>query len=377
MKHQSKGLLAMLLVVPACIVVWHLSSSETSEFAGAGEPQSAPSHLALPVAEVVRSPESLEREIPTTAQREFMTQAIKAQMHDIAIAYESNIRFPTYSKPLSLDDWSLLNPRPFVERKVPLDINAQISASIVLKHYIVHRDEDLEAQVHISTGPSQTIDVVNISIALGESSTPVARFTRSPPETMRDVSDTIIFEGTIGAHHLHSLPARENILRAKVLFSDNQEAVVSAAFKLVGTDAIITSLGEAYVDGPHLMIPIDFELNIDGIYRVQANLFDAASNQPVSHINALFKLDQENTSAALKVHAVTLRHSTYSGPYVLRDINLTRSPAHPGDQTGYGTSAQSSYLVKGFDLAAYDATEHEDPKAERRLEFLQRLAETN
>ena len=77
----------------------------------------------------------------------------------------------------------------------------------------------------------------------------------------------------------------------------------------------------------------------------------------------------------MKVHASTLRRTGNPGPYLLTGFDITRSPAKPGDRTGYGSSDLSSVHVQGFSLNSYSNEEYEDPKNRQRLEFLQRMAE--
>jgi len=163
-------------------------------------------------------------------------------------------------------------------------------------------------------------------------------------------------------------------VHAEIDFNGNSPAKISAVFKLAGTDATLTNLDEAYIDGAHLIIPAQFDVAVPGYYRIQANLYDSASQQPISHLNSAFLLTKRENSGLLKVHAVTLRSQGSPGPYQLRDINVTRGPEKPGDKTGYGFSKQSSYEVNGFDLSHYSDEEFVDPKNQQRLEFLQKMA---
>ena len=74
------------------------------------------------------------------------------------------------------------------------------------------------------------------------------------------------------------------------------------------------------------------------------------------------------------MHATTLREQGLPGPYVLTDINLMRMPAAPGEQTRYGSSQAESYPVNGFPLDSYSDEPYQDPAAQQRLEFLEKLS---
>jgi hypothetical protein len=369
------ALVVMLIVV---IKLWH-SSVQTNHIVSEApeQPTDQSKSITKSKPETQNGLAAVSRD--SVEQEVLMTEAVKEQMKDIALAYESNMRFPTYSKPLNANDWNLLNPRPFVEKKAPLQFNENISASIVLEQYIAHRDKPLNVEVHVSGTSAQNIEVVKVITSFANAS-----YTTNDPSpiplTKTSVSgekkDVQIFRGTMPVSYLEGLPANENMVLATLSFSNNEEATVTAAFKLADTDATLTRVDEAYIDGAHLMVPVTLDVNVEGHYRIQANLFDKASKQPISHINAAFRLDQFENSGLLKVHATTLRNKGFSGPYTLKDINITRSPSEPGDRTGYGSTSQESYSINGFDLAYYDDQEYQDPKAQRRLEFLQRLAES-
>jgi hypothetical protein len=58
----------------------------------------------------------------------------------------------------------------------------------------------------------------------------------------------------------------------------------------------------------------------------------------------------------------------------LKDFDITRGPAHPGDKTGYGSSSSEEFSVQGFDLNSYSHEPYHDPKNQQRLEFLQKMA---
>jgi len=138
--------------------------------------------------------------------------------------------------------------------------------------------------------------------------------------------------------------------------------------------ATLTHLNSSYVEGAHLVIPAHFDVSVPGYYRVQANLFDEKSQQPISHINTAFLLTKRQNSGMLKVHASTLRSKGFSGPYSLTHFDITRGPSKPGDKTGYGSSEEKSFKIEGFDLNSYSHEAYDDPKNRQRLEFLQKMA---
>jgi len=312
------------------------------------------------------------RAVHTTEKPVFMKQVMKQQMQQVAQAYENNMRFPKYSKPLSKDDWSLLNPRAFVAKHKPLDVGSGVNAAIVLPQYIVSSDQALTVDVSINSDGDSEMSISEVTAFLANQ-----QQTNSTVLTQHDIEDgNTLFSGEIPASWLSALEHTEQQLFAQIVFENNQSAKLSATFKLVGNDATLTRISNAYVDGAHLIIPAHFDVQVEGRYRVRANLFDEATQRPVSHLNSVVLLKDGNTSGLLKVHATTLRNQGFAGPYILKDFDITRGPAGPGQSTHYGNSAQPQFSVNGFDLSFYSDEEYSNPKNQQRLEFLKTMADT-
>ena len=173
---------------------------------------------------------------------------------------------------------------------------------------------------------------------------------------------------------LQEIEEKDVILSADITFDNLKQAKVNRIFKLVGNQAVLESLSTSYVDDTDLVIPANFSVETEGYYRVQANLFDKNTMEPISHLNSAFTLESGRSSGLLKVHAETLRNKGFSGPYILKDFNITLSPAAPGEQTGYGSSKHASYDIQGFDLDSYSREAYQDQHSEQRLQFLQKMA---
>jgi hypothetical protein len=370
MKIRTKWLVAAIGMVSVAAILWP-SAPQNSE-RQITLVDSAPLDVGDSQPSVILSTnEFRQNAVATTQENIVLTEAIREQMADVAHAYEANMRFPTYSKPLSTNDWNLLNPRPFVKKAVPLDFDEALSASIVLDHYIVHRDQELPVEVHISGAQQGQWQVRSVTTHIGndgDDDEPVQLSLKG------EQSGKMVYEGKLPTSLFEDIASGEVPLVADIEFSPNEDARVSAIFKLVGTDATLTDIGQSYVEGAHLVIPATFDVEVSGFYRVQANLFDKATGSPISHINTTFMLNKTDNEGVLKVHAVTLRNQGSIGPYVLRDWNITRGPASPGDKTGYGAASKPTYDIEGFDLEVYDDAEYIDAKNQQRLAFLQRMA---
>ena len=296
----------------------------------------------------------------------WISEGMRQQMVDVAAAYKENMRYPAYSTPLQSSDWSMLNPRAFVPQMVDLELQG-LAAEIVLDQYVVHRNENLSVKVNIQRdeGSESTVSEVRLSLGVGQT---IAATSYSSGEGV------LTYTGEIPASELSRLSDSEVALNAVIYLDTGEQTQISTAFKLASTEATLTHLGSSFVDGSDLTIPAYFDVSTSGFYRVRANLFDKDSDTPISHINASFMLDEHENEGLIKIHASTLRSKGFEGPYVLRDFDITRGPAKPGDKTGYGLSESEEFSVQGFDLNSYSREPYHDPKNQQRLEFLQKMA---
>lgn len=303
-----------------------------------------------------------------SSEDSLFTEAVKLQMAEISEAYEENMRYPNYSKPLFKNDWTALHPRAFVPKAMPLEGLSNTSAEIIIPRFIVTRDESIPVSVKIHSTGEDTPQAQEVTLTLGSNQKEIALKSSSSS------GGTSNFNTLISSAELQNIQETDVILSANIIFENAKHAKVSTLFKLVGTEAILESLSDSYVEGSDLVIPANFSVDISGHYRVQANLFDKATLSPISHLNNTFKLDSGNSSGLLKVHAETLRSKGFAGPYVLKDFNVTRSPSAPGDLTGYGSSKEESFVIQGFDLDSYSREAYEDQQSQQRLQFLQKMA---
>ncbi|MCC2638475.1 MAG: hypothetical protein K0Q68_2194 [Moraxellaceae bacterium] len=296
---------------------------------------------------------------------------MRQQLGDIADAYARNARYPSYATPLSANDWAQLNPGAFVPRSAPLKALPGVSATLVLERYLIDRRSDLPVRVVLSStsGTTATAAVSAVRVLLRQQGQSSAAVTLA-------AAGTAAFAGVLPASALRAVAAGDIVVIAEIDTAGGERAIVTAMARSYDSAARLLGLGDARIEGADLVIPARFDVATAGLYRVQANLFTADGKVPVSHLNAEFPLAAGPAAAMMKVHAVTLRAAGEAGPYVLRDIDITRLPDQPGQPTGHGSAAAATFAVRGFPLDAYSNEPWEDPEARQRLEFLQKMAGT-
>jgi hypothetical protein len=302
---------------------------------------------------------------------------MRNQFADIARDYAEDARYPDYAKPLTEKDWHLLHPRAFVPRKVPLLNAPGVTATLVLAQSIVDRGVALPVRVLIAAehGTEAIAGDMAVRVMLQRKGQRSAMVTlASASEAAAEAGVARAFTGELSAEVLRSVPEGEAAVIAELVFESGEYANATAPVTLYEAAARLLRVGDARVEGADLVIPAYFDVQKPGQYRVAGNLFRADGGQPVSHLNAQFALSAQNSAGLLKVHAVTLRATAAEGPYVLRDIDITRMPDKPGDLTAYGSTTGETFAVRGFPLDAYSHEPFEDPAAKQRLEFLQKMA---
>lgn len=306
--------------------------------------------------------------------------------------YEDKMRFPAYSVPLDSYDWNVLNPRVFVAIPKPVfDEDGFISSlknikiSIEVENFTVNIQQDLPVRVTMNSEQEDSvIELVQASIRLAPSSDPYkaahdaeAIDLRKNWRASEDNSSTsdLVFSGVIPASVLQTIGEANAHLVAELVFSDGTEATSGAAIKLFESTANLEHIGDSYVEDAHLIIPVDLFAELPGYFRVQANLFDEFGVTPVAHLTEEIYTDESALlSGAFKVHIATLKEKGIYGPYLLKNINITKIPTKPDYKPRYGAiDNTSTYAIAGFDLDQYEDEVYVDPEMENRLAVLRKI----
>lgn len=369
MKH-SKFILCSIPVMVLMVILWPDQTPTQPSIETPPDLQKTDTLVGVQNLPTIRTP-NIKRASEDTIPENWDTEGVRLQMVDVSEAYQENIRYPKYSKPLHKNDWNLLNPRAFIPTSTTLDFNEGLSAAIVLSKYIVSRDDHLNVSVHVTGEALNSLRPEYVSVYLsnkGQHSKAISL------NSVVAAEGQLTYSGIVDKSVFSEIKNTEVMLIAELSFNNDEQAKVSAVFKLMGNEATLTTINDSYVEGSHLIVPASFDVLNPGYYRFEANLFDQTSKEPISHLNSSFLLTKSENTGLLKIHASTLRSKGYAGPYTLTDFNITRRPEKPGDTTGYGRSKEDSYTVKGFDLSFYSQEEYVDPKNQQRLEFLQKMA---
>lgn len=274
---------------------------------------------------------------------------LRAPMADIAAAFEAQMQFPPYAKPLKGTDWALLNPRAYEPLTVPMEGTADTTVQLIVPHYIVDITEDLPVTVISRTVSSAESSGAQAEARLSAVTLLIKRAQRAARHMIGEKAQDY-FQGVVPASVLAAVGAGEVLLVADLTYSSGKKFSTAARIRTYHSSATLRRVGTPHVEGAHLIVPLEFQVHQPGLYRVRANLFEVEQERPVSHLSGLMNLTETLTTGTLKVHASTLRSKMAPGPYRLQDINITQVPQSPGEKTGYGSTDRTAYDVPGFAL---------------------------
>ena len=140
--------------------------------------------------------------------------------------------------------------------------------------------------------------------------------------------------------------------------------------------ADVKSVGHGDVEGENLVIPVTLDTQAEGYFRVTAVLFSATTQKPLVHLEGKARLNVNNDTVSLKAHADALQVSGDEGPYQLQHVYVEKMPGPPDYASAYGKSSDAVYPIAAQSFEQYADVRHEDPSAQRSLEFLNKMGGT-
>ena len=141
----------------------------------------------------------------------------------------------------------------------------------------------------------------------------------------------------------------------------------------LNTIAQIEDVGASEVQGEYLIIPVYVSTEKLGFHRLEANLYDTETNQPLIHLTAEDHLLSSDGQLILKAHISALKVSGSEGPYALKDLMLRRLPAAPEYITEFGQVEKAYFEVDGYRFSEFQDKPYLNEKAQRIANELRNL----
>tara|TARA_R110001583_G_scaffold127931_1_gene279694 strand:- start:81 stop:1136 length:1056 start_codon:yes stop_codon:yes gene_type:complete len=273
----------------------------------------------------------------------------------VAQAYAAELNFPTYSQPLSSNDFDRLQPNFFNPQSIPVD-DTGTTISAELSKYRYTYPEPVFAT--LSGENIAFAELVLVDLDSGKS-----LLTRKFEQD--ENSWTVQFDGE------RNFPTQ---LQATVKAQVNGKNIsIALALKYVDSVATLEGFDPAFNQDADMVLKANLTTRDKGLYRVRANLFDA-NQQPIAHLVSKEKLSQGSSSIELKAHQSVLQGR--QGPFYLSTFSIELMSPAPGTPKRYGDSAINQFEIKNFALSSLSDVPYKPSKQEQqRLQLLQNMAQ--
>lgn len=326
----------------------------------------------------IKPAEIKQDEIKTQEVEEiFLHDGLKSQLGDIADYYESQSRYPVFSKPVT-DPRSVEIPKPFEQTEVDSKLfdndgellPISISAAVDKFNYFVGETIFLRLSVS-GLKDNHSIQAVATLKKLGGES-----LTAFPTELAPSGFTTGQLETRFETSALSpSQNYGEMIAQVEVQIGDELFST-TVPFNLLETfSARLENVAVPRLDGAFLMIPLEFSVSQPGYYFVQAYLYDQKTDTPLVKLHTEGQMQVGNDRLTLRAHYHALKDAGSSGPYTLKVFRAYRSAA--GSQGEYqdvpASIAASAFAVSGFEFEDYEDSDYVDPEMQRRIAALREL----
>jgi len=347
---MKKSKIIILTVAFGCMSVWYfLASEQPLDIEVQTEVKT--STINNQIEQVGSSQEISQQAIQP--KPESFEQSVTDSAKIIAINYEQTLNYPPYSQPLSLNDFSLLNPNYF-EPVTMVTQNSNVKISMVLEKYHFVAPEAIKVKVIGS-------DIYGVKLKIQNSDT---RKTISTA-TMQGSQDGYVKE----INGSNDYPANLQITALANVNGD--EIPLVAQINYNQKSATIIGGGEPFVENADLVFPIYLKVEKAGLYRVRANLF--SGNQPIANLVSEKKLEMGQKEVLLRAHQSVLPNSN---EFELATFTIEKRSTHPAEPSRFGNSKITKLTFSDVDLAGMANTAYEPNQTEKkRLAFLKGMAD--
>ena len=273
----------------------------------------------------------------------------------VAKAYAAELSFPSYSQPLTHNDFDRLKPNHFNPQSIPVDDDGTQVTAALSKYRYTYPEQVLATLTgdNIDNAELQLIDLNTGGVLLS------SKFEQDE------------------SHWYAQLEGKQNLprqLQATIKARVNGKNItIALAMKYVDSVATLEGFNSVFNQDADMVMQANLTTRKKGLYRVRANLFDA-NNQPIAHLVSKEKLNKGNSHINLKAHQSVLHGK--QAPFYLSTFSIELMSPAPGKPKKYGNSAIKKYEIKSFEVSSLSDIPYQSSKQEQqRLRLLQNMAE--
>ncbi|WP_390445059.1 hypothetical protein [Pseudoalteromonas sp. MTN2-4] len=346
---MQKNKIVVGLVAISCISIWY--------FLGSKQNIVNQSHKSIKAANVINQVDEMESSQETIPETNkpmptSFDQSVAESAKIIAIKYEQTIKFPPYSQPLSLNDFSLLNPNYFEPvTMVTQDNNAKIS--MVLEKYHFVAPEVIKVLIKGSN-----IYGVKLKVQDADTRKTLSNHTMQSSEDgyLAQIKGNSDYPANLQITALVNVNGDEIPLVAQINYNQKSAAIIGGS--------------KPFVENADLVFPIDIKVERAGLYRVRANLF--SGGQPIASLVSEAKLEVGQKQALLRAHQSVLPNTS---EFELATFTIEKRSTHPAELSRFGNSEIEKLVFDDVDLSGINKTHYQPNENERkRLMFLKGMA---
>lgn len=285
--------------------------------------------------------------------------AVGFMLASAAEQYTRNVRHPEYSVPISEEQAKAYAGNRFDPVELPLEGDGQFT--VTLEKYRFVQDEDILVVATI-TGSQVAGDRLAATLESTES-----RQEHASADLQKESGEPY-YDGVIKAD------AAPGEYRLIVEASIDGKPVRHASTLTIEPDlGEFDGLGSPRVNNNDLIIPVHFDAREPGFYALAAQLY--YKGRPLAQLQTERRLDGTTDTLELKAHGSVLADRDISGELELRNLQIRRLPAKPGDRTDYGFGPDEGYSFSPPDLDGLTDSPASDPESEQRAALLRQLAD--
>jgi hypothetical protein len=294
---------------------------------------------------------------------------MKLKLQEISVAYAEQAKYPSYSVPIHTGELATKYlPDMPIATELPADLRDPNSPSLSI----------LPSKFRYFSGDLISASAQISGLAVDEVSDASARLLMKGKAlsyaTVTPLDDKVhSFRLDFDAVGLDAIEWKEDIT-IEVEFQLPQDIYTrSITVEYVKTIAQVEDIAASEVKGEYLTIPVYVSTEKPGFHRLQANLYDDVTGEPLVHLTAEEQLLSTSGMLTLKAHISALKVSGSEGPYRLKDLMLRRLPSEPDYITEFGRVEHAAFEVEGHQFSAYQDKPYTNEKAQRIANELRKL----
>ncbi|WP_284384085.1 hypothetical protein [Litoribrevibacter albus] len=310
---------------------------------------------------------------PKAKATPFANAEMKAQLQRVADMYEYQSQFPSYSYPISASNLQQFIPNRHIPTSLPLGglgLGDDLNLVLGLNKFQFFWGETIEVTATANLGEDTSLTHAQFQLVTADG---------EPVFTKGSAADQVTFSqnqasGSLILSEVNAPNEQDFYVVATVRAANHSDRFeIRTPLKISHKIGTVEDVANAYVEGSHLIIPVNVTLKDDGYYLLSANLY-SDSNEPLMNLSAKGKFSAYDDTIELKAHYSALSAKHDEGPYQLGDFELKMLPAKPGAKSGYGEVPDKEYDVQGYPFKDYDQSPYVDLNIEAKVEFLRTLS---